>query len=272
MASRLDDAVALHWAYNPRCTATVDKHFDGYCTLQHIDAGEVELFYGRHRHLITPGWLWPCFPGPHIRFHRALGCAAWTHRYVAVRGALVDGWRRDGIFPHAPVLPHARMRGEVSERFDRILALLAERTHWGLRRAMNALEGLLLLVSAPAASPAHGWLATAQEMLTEVEPGQLRLAHAAQALGMPVSTFRRRFVAASGLSPRAWAMSERFGRACALLNEDGATVARVARRLGYEDPFLFSRQFRAHAGMSPRRYRDAVALGSRASGPQKSRV
>jgi hypothetical protein len=48
--------------------ATVDKRFT-YHTVQLMTRGEVELFYDDERHLMDGVWVWPCQPGPHIRFH-----------------------------------------------------------------------------------------------------------------------------------------------------------------------------------------------------------
>jgi len=41
----------------------------------------------------------------------------------------------------------------------------------------------------------------------------------------------------------------------ALLAESGLPVTEVARRVGYADPFYFSKVFRRHAGDSPSRWR-----------------
>jgi AraC family transcriptional regulator of arabinose operon len=260
MASRLDDCVVLHWNADPRCAAVVDKHFDGYCSLQHIASGAVELFYNSRRHLLQPGAVWPCFPGPHIRFHRAPGCPAWTHRYVAVRGLLVDEWRLAGLFPHEPVVPAAGMAAEVQGRFEQLLALLAQGGAWQRRRAVNALEGLLLLLAAVRQPrDPDGWVGEAQELLSLPERFPSDVAAVARALGLPASTFRRRFTAAVGMPPRDFAVVARLERGRRLLLDGSATVEAIAGRLGYHDPFLFSRQFRAHTGMSPRRYRSAMA-------------
>jgi AraC-like DNA-binding protein len=40
-----------------------------------------------------------------------------------------------------------------------------------------------------------------------------------------------------------------------LLREPSFTVAQVARRVGYEDAFYFSKVFKAHTGRSPRAWR-----------------
>ena len=44
------DLVFLAGERSANCDAFVDKHFDGYHTLQYVDRGKVELFYDDERH------------------------------------------------------------------------------------------------------------------------------------------------------------------------------------------------------------------------------
>ena len=261
MVLRLDDCVVLHWNRLDRCDARIDKHFDGYCSLQHIAAGSVELFYNNRRHVLTPGWVWPCFPGPQIRFHSAVGGATWIHRHVAMRGLLVDEWRMTSLFPHEPVAPDPATAAEVLRRFDEVQGLLRAEGVTNRRRAINALEGLLLLLAEGRQSQPETWLSEAKAMLTEARRFPVQVDAVAAALGMSMATFRRRFTGAVGVAPRDFAVMARIERGRNLLLESPATVERIAEQLGYQDPFLFSRQFRAHTGMAPRQYRAAMASG-----------
>jgi AraC-like DNA-binding protein len=64
--------------------------------------------------------------------------------------------------------------------------------------------------------------------------------------------FRRTF----GVSPRKWLVRERVGQAAVrLLDAPELTISEVAYEFGYEDIFLFSRQFKAVTGRSPSSYR-----------------
>ena len=46
----------------PRCTATVDKYFVGYHTLQFMFRGGIELSYDDRAHLLEGKWFWPANP------------------------------------------------------------------------------------------------------------------------------------------------------------------------------------------------------------------
>lgn len=253
MPSRLDDCIILHGSRTLRCTAKVDKHFIDYCTLQFISAGAVDLTYNARAWHLPPNWLWPCIPGPHIRFHAAAGHTWWSHRYIAVRGPLVDAWRRDGLWPEEPLQVPAGV--DVAAAFDAIYVLMADESAWSRRRVVNRLEDLLLTLAAARCSPSDApWLLRAREALDQA-PIPLEVTRIAEDCGMSEVTFRRRFTAALGMSPRDFAISARIERACAHLLTSDIPIAVIATALGYPDLSFFSRQFRQRTGMTPRAYR-----------------
>src|SRR4051794_24178084 len=118
----MDDLTFLHGSRIPRCSAEVDKHFDGYYTLQFMTVGAVDLFYDRQHHLLEGRWCWTAFPGPWIRFRRAYGCSWWDHRYVAVNGPVAVRWLAEGLFAKG-AQPAPKEPGFTTD-FDRLLALI----------------------------------------------------------------------------------------------------------------------------------------------------
>jgi AraC-like DNA-binding protein len=67
--------------------------------------------------------------------------------------------------------------------------------------------------------------------------------------------FTRCFRRTYGLAPRRFLLEERMRQATVRLLESSASVSQIARDLGYEDIFTFSRQFKAVQGVSPSQYR-----------------
>jgi AraC-like DNA-binding protein len=82
-------------------------------------------------------------------------------------------------------------------------------------------------------------------------------AELASAFGMSPTWFSRVFKTTFGYPPRTWLMRHRIQKSAERL-ADAVSVSAVAAELGYEDLFLFSRQFRAVMGKSPSEYKQLV--------------
>jgi transcriptional regulator GlxA family with amidase domain len=75
------------------------------------------------------------------------------------------------------------------------------------------------------------------------------------AVGMSVRNLNRRFLAATGLSPRQYLRTFRIETAKRLLEGENAPIDRVAEAVGYGDTRAFIRAFGDIAGLSPGAYR-----------------
>jgi AraC-like DNA-binding protein len=62
----------------------------------------------------------------------------------------------------------------------------------------------------------------------------------------------------TGRSPMEYQLHLRMQEARRLLREGVYKVREIARRVGYDDPYHFSRAFRKHVGYSPRSYRERL--------------
>ena len=257
MPIRRLDCWFLHGSENPTCTAVVDKYFAGYCSLQVMTRGELALSYNSRVHRMAGAWCWACWPGPRIRFHRAPGCASWHHRYVAVRGPLVDQWRAEGLLPIEPQ-PVPEDPAFIPT-MDACVAAFRDGRPLQRLQAANRLESLLLrLAEDRREQVAESWVERAKRMLAEPASGfDAGIATVATACGKPLSTFRRRFQAMVGVSPRDYALTARLERAQELLLTTDLPVGAIADRLGYADIFYFSRQFRSRIGISPTVFRES---------------
>ena len=57
------------------------------------------------------------------------------------------------------------------------------------------------------------------------------------------------------MAPVEYLIHLRIRQACRLLDTTGLTVREIGFRVGFEDPYYFSRMFRKLMGQSPRQYR-----------------
>jgi AraC family transcriptional regulator of arabinose operon len=79
--------------------------------------------------------------------------------------------------------------------------------------------------------------------------------------GYSAAQLTRLFRARTGLSPIAYLTQARMSQAAWMLAETRATIAEVARSVGYDDQFHFSRRFRQLRGVAPSQYRDRAERG-----------
>jgi AraC family transcriptional regulator, arabinose operon regulatory protein len=86
----------------------------------------------------------------------------------------------------------------------------------------------------------------------------LRVAALAALANVSPAHFTALFNEQTGCSPRDYLHLLRIHQACQLLHDTQLPIKEIAARLGYQDPFHFSRQFRAFEGVSPTEYRGGV--------------
>jgi len=77
----------------------------------------------------------------------------------------------------------------------------------------------------------------------------------AEAIAMPVRTFRRRFQATFGLSPQRWLAARRIDEATRLLGNRRLSLSEIALDLGFANQAHFTAAFRQTTGKSPGRWR-----------------
>ena len=83
----------------------------------------------------------------------------------------------------------------------------------------------------------------------------------ADVAGMSVRNLNRRFVSATGISPRQYLRRVRIEAAKRLLEAPNASVDRIADAVGYRDTRAFIRAFGVVAGISPGQYRQKFRQG-----------
>jgi len=84
---------------------------------------------------------------------------------------------------------------------------------------------------------------------------KLKLETIAAETNLSASHFSRLFVGRTGHSPIDYFIQLKIQRACRLLDNQNWSIAEVAREMGFDDQFYFSRIFHKIMGMSPVGYR-----------------
>ena len=247
----------LATTYAPTASFTVDKHLDGYHTIQYMERGGVSLAYDDRAFTLEGGWFWTAYPGPRTFFTNAPGYPSWFHRHVGFRGPLVEEWIDAGLWFWDPQpAPSTR---HYPAFFDELIGLAQRTDDWGWRRAVNMLEQLLLeLTEARAAGTAdRDWTGEVMTALGESTDFAPDYEDIARRFGMGLSTLRRRFRESTGVSIHQHVMRIRVDEARRLLAETSLPIARIADLLHYDNVYFFSRQFRQSCGVSPTEFRNS---------------
>jgi AraC-like DNA-binding protein len=110
----------------------------------------------------------------------------------------------------------------------------------------------------PDPRPGRAFAMSVRRVIATLVPahGHLRIARAAEALGLSVRTLQRR-LAQEGLSFEELLRTDRLGKATVLLETTRATVLEIALALGYSDHAHFTRAFHRWRGIAPLAYRQS---------------
>lgn len=85
------------------------------------------------------------------------------------------------------------------------------------------------------------------------------VARLSEVVGLPRTVFARRFTEAVGRPPMSYLIGWRLSLGARLLRETDATLATIARDIGYSTEFAFSGAFTREYGVSPGRFRRSPA-------------
>jgi len=138
--------------------------------------------------------------------------------------------------------------------------------------------GLLLLDLADAATRKSAtptnWLDQAREYCIKEMVHGVSVNELATVVGSSRQQLRRRLLAECGMTPKEFIDSQRMDEACRLLRTTTYDLDKVSRLCGYSSLSTFSRVFKAHMGISPRKWRQAsrLVLPTRARSPGAGHV
>jgi AraC family transcriptional regulator, arabinose operon regulatory protein len=149
-------------------------------------------------------------------------------------------------------------RKKIEKRFADVHALATG----GLERredfAMNALEEVLLLldsINPRARRQLDSRVIKAQTYLRQHVKERISLEGLAKSCHLSSSRLSHLFREQVGMSPLEFLDVERLERAKRLLELTSMTVQDVAREVGFDNPFYFTRRFKRYTGVAPRKFR-----------------
>ena len=134
-----------------------------------------------------------------------------------------------------------------------------------LHRLLQRLESALLAREEKMAPRREGDASALAEQvrlyLQENYDKQVDFSSLADSLAVSAPYLSKLFHERTGKSPSRYLTDIRMNQAKKLLMDSSLTVREIAARVGYPDPFHFSRNFKNAAGVSPVQYREERAAG-----------
>lgn len=226
-------------------------------------AGRLELATGSY--ITRPGEALLCRPGVGQDYRTDPETGRWAFRWAHLRmrpeleprlrwPEIAPGWHRVQV-------------DDVRERFA-LWGRLGEAVRWSASRhpcarelALLAIEEVLLRLSAlaPERAGPDARLARVLDLVAARLDAPWDVARLASEAGLSTSRFAHAFRAACGTTPRRWVEDRRIERAVQLLRATGLSVAAVAERVGFSDPFRFAARVKARTGRTPTDWRGRVA-------------
>jgi AraC-like DNA-binding protein len=222
----------------------------GWCEL----AGQLHTVRAGDLLVLPPGAPYAC--GAHV-------ANPWTIHWACAVGAnLPEYLNQLGVSAQAPLvwmgedLQLARLFNEVLQTLENGSSFL------NLLPASHALAHLLAVSIRQRhernrdASDVVEKVAQAIIYMSEHLDQPLRVSALAALANLSQAHFSVLFKQQTGCSPRDYLHLLRIHRACQLLRGSTLNVKEIASKLGYQDQFHFSRQFKAFQGLSPTEYRE----------------
>jgi AraC family transcriptional regulator of arabinose operon len=240
--------------------------------------GTGQVFDGDQAFSVTPGDLL-LFP-PNVRhfYGRHPDAEKWWHRWIYFQPrAFWKPWLAwDREIGGVHLLPDSG-EGQSSELFR----LFVEVEKWAvlddtlsIDLAFNRLEHILLscarMDQAATSDPVHmdDRVLAACTLITENLHKPLTVAEIADHVCLSPSRLSHLFRSYVGTGLLQWRDAQRVQYAMQMLRITNEPIKSLSVMVGYEDPLYFSRVFRRHTGMSPRRYRaNSVRVAQAGQGP-----
>ncbi|MEW9533543.1 helix-turn-helix domain-containing protein [Microbispora sp. NPDC049125] len=184
--------------------------------------------------------------------------APWTIWWCHLRGTdLPELVKEIGVGASRPLLPIRRLDRAVALLDEIVTTLERDHSPASLMGAAGAAWKLLTQIVVDRAMPVPGDpLQRAMAYLAERLDSTVRVADLASMVGVSPSHLSALFRRATGGGVLAHHTALRMAQARNLLDTTDATVAAIAREVGYPDPFYFSRHFKRMHEASPTEYRN----------------
>jgi len=191
--------------------------------------------------------------------YKAQGKVPFEHYWVAFTGS-----KAQQLFEKSTLASNGSVAvgGEIIFIMEQIMRVATEKMPHAQQICCNYLENLLLSLAAISDGRSGGSLSRAQQTYLKCRKyidenfSQIKSpSQVADRCGVNIRYMSRLFKQFGSASPHDYINRLKMNKGANLLLTSGMPVKQIAKVLGYEDPYHFSRNFGSFHGLSPQNYR-----------------
>jgi AraC-like DNA-binding protein len=180
----------------------------------------------------------------------------WSERWVGFKGAWADSLRAAGLLSAQRPLFRTGLDERLLGLFEELFGVVADQEPYYQMRAGSLVMRLLAEILARSRraeqrDDAGRLVERAKFLMAEKVYGVLSVDGIGEDLGVPQTKFYDAFKAYTGLTPYQYFIQLKVNRAKELLSLGACSVKEAAFKLGFDDPYYFSRLFKKKTGTSP---------------------
>jgi AraC family transcriptional regulator, arabinose operon regulatory protein len=183
----------------------------------------------------------------------------WLERWALFRGSMVDDFQKKGFLNPVQPLTMPVNFSELSHTFSTLHSEMLKRNTLGWASAAATIHRLIVQMASKSNNDRSPGIEKLRSRLVQnIEErafDNIDFEKLADELQMSPATLRRKCVAILGMSPKHYQIQLRIDRAKEMLVSTRKSIEEIARTVGYDDSFYFSRLFFKREHRSPSEFR-----------------
>lgn len=191
-------------------------------------------------------------------YYEADGRQPWTYVWLGIEGARVEGFlRQAGLSQQTPIFSTEK-NSEVHQSFQQIYERVKKNENSELSLlgySYHILDGLCRAGKQSILSRPQLYVNKTVNYINSNYHLPISVEQAAEMIGIDRKYLCSIFKKYMGISPSKYILKVKVQKACEMLKNTSNNVGDIARSVGYEDIFSFSRMFSNCTSLSPTGYR-----------------
>lgn len=237
----------------------------GHYKVHYVHSGCGKIWINDRVIPVHKGQCFVFYPDDYV-YYKADDKDPWHYSWVAFDGANAEYYLKRANIKQGQILVEKCNQEILEDSFTRLLQVDMDdpvRDMKFISLLYNVLSALQ--VDADAKETLHNmrypylYVKKAIKYIQENYDKNISVTEIADYLSLERKYFSRIFKDHLNASPNSYIANYRFMKACELLESTPMNVAQIAEKVGYDNPFSFSRAFKKQKGMSPSRYREQQA-------------